>query len=424
MAATDKQLHIKGLGEEISALYNLPWHTPLEHWPEDETLAAQRGISRHIVRLVRSTPDPASEIYAVKETVEEFAVREYEALRELSLRGAPAVAQVAIVTNETIAPLYLQSLLTTLAGHDVTSVILPDGEAFKTWETLQLIFDGLLTARHDRRTTVIALGGGVIGDMAGFAAACYQRGVDFIQVPTTLLSQVDSSVGGKTGINHPLGKNMVGAFYQPKAVIIDISSLNTLPARELSAGLAEVIKYGLICDEPFMGWLELNMAGLRSLDQALLAEAVARSCAAKAHVVGQDERESGLRATLNLGHTFGHAIETHMGYGVWLHGEAVSAGTVMALEMSCRLGWITAAERDRGVRLLLQAGLPVVPPEEMTPDDFLEHMAVDKKVLDGRLRLVLLKGLGAAVVTSEFPREILDATLRADYRALVNQLSD
>ena len=332
--------------------------------------------------------------------------------------------QVAIITNETVAPLYLQSLLVTLAGFDVTPVILPDGEAFKTWETLQLIFDGLLSARHDRRTTVIALGGGVIGDMAGFAAACYQRGVDFIQVPTTLLSQVDSSVGGKTGINHPLGKNMVGAFYQPKAVIIDISSLNTLPARELSAGLAEVIKYGLICDEPFLGWLELNMAGLRDLDQALLAEAVARSCAAKAYVVGQDERESGLRATLNLGHTFGHAIETHMGYGVWLHGEAVSAGTVMALEMSRRLGWITAAERDRGVRLLLQAGLPVVPPEEMTPDDFLEHMAVDKKVLDGRLRLVLLKGLGAAVVTSEFPREILDATLCADYRALVNQLSD
>ena len=332
--------------------------------------------------------------------------------------------QVAIITNETVAPLYLQSLLVTLAGLGVTPVFLPDGEGFKTWETLQLIFDGLLSARHDRRTTVIALGGGVIGDMAGFAAACYQRGVDFIQVPTTLLSQVDSSVGGKTGINHPLGKNMVGAFYQPRAVIIDISSLNTLPARELSAGLAEVIKYGLICDEPFLGWLELNMAGLRALDQALLAEAVARSCAAKAYVVGQDERESGLRATLNLGHTFGHAIETHMGYGVWLHGEAVSAGTVMALEMSRRLGWITAAERDRGVRLLLQAGLPVVPPEEMTPDDFLEHMAVDKKVLDGRLRLVLLKGLGAAVVTSEFPREILDTTLCADYRALVNQLSD
>ena len=326
--------------------------------------------------------------------------------------------QVAIITNETVAPLYLQSLLVTLAGLDVTPVILPDGEAFKTWETLQLIFDGLLSARHDRRTTVIALGGGVIGDMAGFAAACYQRGVDFIQVPTTLLSQVDSSVGGKTGINHPLGKNMVGAFYQPRAVIIDISSLNTLPARELSAGLAEVIKYGLICDEPFLGWLELNMAGLRALDQALLAEAVARSCAAKAYVVGQDERESGLRATLNLGHTFGHAIETHMGYGVWLHGEAVAAGTVMALEMSARLGWITHAERDRGIRLFERAGLPVVPPAEMTPADFMEHMAIDKKVIDGRLRLVLLRRMGEATVTDDYPQEVLQATLGADYRAL------
>jgi 3-dehydroquinate synthase len=258
--------------------------------------------------------------------------------------------------------------------------------------------------------------------MAGFAAACYQRGVDFIQVPTTLLSQVDSSVGGKTGINHPLGKNMIGAFYQPKAVLIDTETLVTLPVRELSAGLAEVIKYGLICDIAFLAWLEVHIERLLALDQVLLGEAIARSCAAKAAVVGVDERESGLRATLNLGHTFGHAIETHMGYGVWLHGEAVSAGAVMALEMSQRLGWISAFERDRGIRLLQRAGLPVVPPSEMTPDDFLQHMAVDKKVLDGRLRLVLLKGLGAAVVTSDFPREVLDATLRADYRALVAQL--
>ncbi|MDP3845717.1 MAG: 3-dehydroquinate synthase [Pseudomonas sp.] len=330
--------------------------------------------------------------------------------------------QVAVVTNETVAPLYLESLLAVLAGLSVTPITLPDGEAFKSWATLQLIFDGLLAARHDRGTTVIALGGGVIGDMAGFAAACYQRGVEFIQIPTTLLSQVDSSVGGKTGINHPLGKNMIGAFYQPKAVLIDTSTLRTLPARELSAGLAEVIKYGLICDMPFLAWLELHIDALLELDQVLLGEAIARSCAAKAAVVGVDERESGLRATLNLGHTFGHAIETHMGYGVWLHGEAVAAGTVMALEMSQRLGWITQAERDRGIRLLLRAGLPVVPPTEMTPDNFLEHMAVDKKVLDGRLRLVLLKGLGAAVVTSDFPREVLDATLRADYRAMVDQL--
>ncbi|TBU80284.1 3-dehydroquinate synthase [Pseudomonas daroniae] len=332
--------------------------------------------------------------------------------------------QVAIVTNETIAPLYLAALEATLADYRVTSIVLPDGEAFKNWETLQAIFDGLLGARHDRRTTVIALGGGVIGDMAGFAAACYQRGVNFIQIPTTLLSQVDSSVGGKTGINHPLGKNMVGAFYQPQAVLIDTRSLDTLPPRELSAGLAEVIKYGLICDEAFLGWLEKNMAALRGLDQVALTLAIERSCAAKARVVGADERETGIRATLNLGHTFGHAIETHMGYGVWLHGEAVAAGTAMALEMSHRLGWITADERDRGVRLFLAAGLPVVPPQEMTPADFLEHMAVDKKVLDGQLRLVLLRSLGEAVVTSDYPRDILNATLAADYPALVARLNN
>ncbi|MBK4999202.1 3-dehydroquinate synthase [Pseudomonas sp. S31] len=337
---------------------------------------------------------------------------------------APHIAgrQVAIVSNETVAPLYLERLSKTLGAYSVLPVVLPDGEAYKNWETLQLIFDGLLSARHDRRTTVVALGGGVIGDMAGFAAACYQRGVDFIQVPTTLLSQVDSSVGGKTGINHPLGKNMVGAFYQPNAVLIDTTSLKTLPARELSAGLAEVIKYGLICDEPFLGWLEENMTALRGLEPAALTEAIRRSCAAKAAVVGADERESGVRATLNLGHTFGHAIETHMGYGVWLHGEAVAAGTVMALEMSMRLGWIDQAARDRGIRLLRDAGLPVVPPEEMTPAHFMEHMAVDKKVIDGRLRLVLLRQMGEAVVTDDYSKEILQATLSADYRAIVAQL--
>ncbi len=337
---------------------------------------------------------------------------------------APHIAgrQVAIVSNETVAPLYLERLSQTLGAYAVLPVVLPDGEAHKNWETLQLIFDGLLAARHDRRTTVVALGGGVIGDMAGFAAACYQRGVDFIQVPTTLLSQVDSSVGGKTGINHPLGKNMVGAFYQPNAVLIDTTTLKTLPARELSAGLAEVIKYGLICDKPFLAWLEDNMQALRALDPAALTEAIRRSCAAKAAVVGADERESGVRATLNLGHTFGHAIETHMGYGVWLHGEAVAAGTVMALEMSKRLGWINQAERDRGIRLLQDAGLPVVPPQEMTPAHFMEHMAVDKKVLDGRLRLVLLRQMGEAVVTDDYPKEILQATLSADYRAIVAQL--
>lgn len=339
---------------------------------------------------------------------------------------APHIAgkQVAIVTNETVAPLYLERLTQTLAGYKVEPIVLPDGESFKNWETLQLIFDGLLTARHDRRTTIIALGGGVIGDMAGFAAACYQRGVDFIQVPTTLLSQVDSSVGGKTGINHPLGKNMVGAFYQPKAVLIDTATLRTLPPRELSAGLAEVIKYGLICDAPFLDWLETHMEALLALEPTALTEAIERSCAAKARVVGADERESGIRATLNLGHTFGHAIETHMGYGVWLHGEAVAAGTVMALEMSRRLGWIDAAERDRSMRLLHAAGLPIVPPQEMTPAHFLEHMAVDKKVIDGQLRLVLLSRLGEAVVTADYPGNILDETLSADYRALAEELGE
>ncbi|PVZ09682.1 MULTISPECIES: 3-dehydroquinate synthase [unclassified Pseudomonas] len=330
--------------------------------------------------------------------------------------------QVAIVSNETVAPLYLEQLSAALEGRSVVSVVLPDGEAHKNWETLQLIFDGLLTARHDRRTTVIALGGGVVGDMAGFAAACYQRGVDFIQVPTTLLSQVDSSVGGKTGINHPLGKNMIGAFYQPKAVIIDIATLRTLAPRELSAGMAEVIKYGLICDEPFLGWLESNVEALMALDPVALTEAIRRSCQAKADVVNADEREGGVRATLNLGHTFGHAIETHMGYGVWLHGEAVGAGTAMALEMSRRLGWISQADRDRGIGLLMRAGVPVVPPAEMSPEDFLRHMAVDKKVLDGRMRLVLLQAMGQATVTDQYPQDVLQATLTADYAAIAAQL--
>lgn len=339
-------------------------------------------------------------------------------LFEEKIRGR----QVAIVTNETVAPLYLEQLRQALSGYAVTSIILPDGEKHKNWQTLQLIFDALLEARHDRNTMIIALGGGVIGDMAGYAAASYQRGVDFIQVPTTLLSQVDSSVGGKTGINHPLGKNMIGAFYQPRAVIIDTSTLATLPSRELSAGLAEVIKYGLICDEEFIGWLELNVDRLRALDPVALTEAIHRSCAAKARVVNADERESGVRAILNLGHTFGHAIETHMGYGVWLHGEAVAAGTVMALEMSSRLGWIQQAERDRAIRLLQRAALPVSPPAEMQPGDFLQHMAVDKKVLDGKLRLVLLREMGEAVVTGDFPRDVLEATLNANYGAMTEQM--
>lgn len=326
---------------------------------------------------------------------------------------APYIAgkQVCVVTDDTVAPLYLDALCRTLDGYQVSRVVLPTGEAYKNWTTLQQIFDTLLASRHDRRTTLIALGGGVIGDMTGFAASCYQRGVDFIQVPTTLLSQVDSSVGGKTGINHPAGKNMLGAFYQPRAVIIDTASLKSLPPREVSAGLAEVIKYGLIRDATFLDWLEANMPELRSLDHDLVTQAIARSCAIKADVVAADEREGGVRAILNLGHTFGHAIEAQQGYGQWLHGEAVGAGMAMALDMSRRLGWIDAAVCDRGIRIIALAGLPVRPPETMTPEDFVRLMAVDKKVLDGQLRLVLLEAIGKAVVTAEFDTETLQATL-------------
>lgn len=329
-----------------------------------------------------------------------------------------ASRKVAIVSNDSVAPLYLDTLRQALQDYELTEIILPDGESYKDWPTLQKIFDALLQDRHDRKTTLIALGGGVTGDMTGFAAACYQRGVSFIQVPTTLLSQVDSSVGGKTGINHPLGKNMIGAFYQPRAVIIDTNTLGTLPGRELSAGLAEVIKYGLICDEPFLGWLEQHMQQLVSLEPAALTEAIERSCQAKARVVAEDERESGIRAILNLGHTFGHAIETEMGYGSWLHGEAVAAGTVMALHMSQLLGWIDSQEFHRGVALLARAGLPVVPPAKMRAADFLRHMAVDKKALDGQIRLVLLRRTGEALVTADYPQELLDAVLQADYQTL------
>lgn len=319
--------------------------------------------------------------------------------------------QVCVVTDDTVAPLYLETLRNTLEGYQLISVTLPTGEAYKNWATLQQIFDALLAARHDRRTTLIALGGGVIGDMTGFAAACYQRGVDFIQVPTTLLSQVDSSVGGKTGINHPAGKNMLGAFYQPQAVIIDTATLASLPAREVSAGLAEVIKYGLIRDAAFLDWLEEHMQGLRKPDQDLLTEAIARSCAIKAEVVAADEREGGVRAILNLGHTFGHAIEAHQGYGQWLHGEAVGAGMAMALDMSRRLGWIDAAAAERGTAIIAAAGLPIIPPSSMSPQDFMDLMSVDKKVLDGQLRLVLLQAIGEAVVTADFETTTLQQTL-------------
>ncbi len=322
-----------------------------------------------------------------------------------------AGSRVAIVTNETVAPLYLAKVRDHLSALRPLEVILPDGEQYKTLEVLNRIFDALLAARCDRRTTLIALGGGVIGDMAGFAAACYQRGVPFIQVPTTLLAQVDSSVGGKTGVNHPLGKNMIGAFYQPRAVIIDTDTLDTLPDRELASGLAEVIKYGLIRDPEFFAWLEANLDKLLARDAEALAFAIHRSCRNKAEVVAADERESGVRATLNLGHTFGHAIETGLGYGDWLHGEAIAAGMAMAADLSRRLGWLTAAETARIEKLIKRARLPVRAPGSLSPARFLDLMAVDKKVLDGRLRLVLLRHLGEAVVTDECPRAELEVTL-------------
>lgn len=319
--------------------------------------------------------------------------------------------QVAIVSNETIAPIYMQALEDLLKGYDLIKIILPDGESYKNLDTLNLIFDDLLQARHSRKTTLIALGGGVVGDMTGFAAACYQRGVDFIQVPTTLLSQVDSSVGGKTGVNHSLGKNMIGAFYQPNAVIIDTHTLSTLPNREFSAGMAEVIKYGLICDRPFYDWLNENIEILMARDGDALSYAIHRSCADKAKVVEQDEKESGIRAILNLGHTFGHAIETHMGYGDWLHGEAVAAGIVMAAGFSRQLGYLSSDEVESITGLLQKAGLPVNPPNAMNAEDFLKHMAVDKKAVDGHIRLVLLESVGNAVVEDSFAFDSLQSFL-------------
>lgn len=320
-----------------------------------------------------------------------------------------------IVSNSTVAPLYLESVQQSLDIGDIRydCIILDDGEQHKTLESMTRIIDMLLEKRHDRRTTVIALGGGVIGDIGGFAASVYQRGVNFIQLPTTLLSQVDSSVGGKTGVNHPLGKNMIGAFYQPRCVIADIDTFKTLPARELAAGLAEVIKYGLIYDAEFFSWLEGNLDGLLKLDPQLLAQAVLVSCQTKARVVEQDERESGLRAILNLGHTFGHAIETVMGYGNWLHGEAVAAGMVMAIDLSIREGLVDEALRKRSIDLLSRAGLPVSPPADISVEQYLDVMAIDKKTLDGNIRLVLLRALGEAFVTADYSRDKLQQTLTA-----------
>ncbi|GAB3441408.1 bifunctional shikimate kinase/3-dehydroquinate synthase AroKB [Massilia solisilvae] len=321
--------------------------------------------------------------------------------------------KAAIVTNATIAPLYLERVAAPIraAGHEVIEIVLPDGEQYKTWESLNLIFDALLANKCDRKTTLVALGGGVIGDMTGFAAATYMRGVPFVQVPTTLLAQVDSSVGGKTGINHPLGKNMIGAFYQPRAVLADIGTLDTLPSRELSAGLAEVIKHGAILDAGFFDWIEQNIDKLVARDPDALAHAIARSCEIKAEVVRKDERESGLRAVLNFGHTFGHAIEAGLGYGNWLHGEAVGCGMVMAADLSQRLGYIDSAAVERVRALVKAAGLPVVAPD-LGAERWIELMEVDKKNEGGQIKFILLKPLGSPCVTS-VARETLLETLAA-----------
>ncbi len=319
---------------------------------------------------------------------------------------------VAIVTNTTVAPLYLNQLSHALqsAGVAVIPIILPDGEAYKNAATLNLIYDALLQNRCERSTTLIALGGGVIGDLTGYAAATYLRGVPFIQIPTTLLSQVDSSVGGKTGINHSLGKNMIGAFYQPQLVLADIDTLKTLPQREFSAGMAEVIKYGLIRDAEFFNWLEAHIEKLMTLDEAAISEAIYRSCQNKAVVVARDEHENGERALLNLGHTFGHAIENALGYGVCLHGEAVAAGTMLAADLSKRMGWLTSGEVARMRTLFNKAQLPLDAPK-LGVEKYLDLMQLDKKVADGKIRLVLQQGIGKSVITSDYDVEKLKQTL-------------
>lgn len=322
--------------------------------------------------------------------------------------------KICVITNPTVEKLYLNKLLDALPSKPECVVILPDGEQYKTMQSMEAIFDQALAVRLNRNSVMIALGGGVIGDMTGFAAACYQRGIDFVQVPTTLLSQVDSSVGGKTGINHPLGKNMIGAFHQPIRVIIDTNTLKTLPEREFAAGMAEVIKYGLIADSAFFDWLENNIDALNAHDEQAISYAIHRSCAIKADVVGQDEKEGGIRAILNLGHTFGHAIETAEGYGAWLHGEAVAAGMVMAVDLSCRLGWLDPSVLARTKALLEKAKLPIKAPSAMNAEQFLDLMALDKKNIHGKIRLVLLKALGDAVITDEADLALVSQTIQAN----------
>jgi 3-dehydroquinate synthase len=353
----------------------------------------------------------------------ELAERSYPILVGPGLLGSPVVLDeavrardVLVVTNDTVGPLYLERLRRGLAGRRVEHVALPDGERHKTLDTLGRVFDALVQHRMNRDACIAALGGGVVGDMAGFAAACYQRGVDYVQFPTTLLAQVDSSVGGKTGVNHPGGKNLIGAFHQPRAVVSDTDTLATLPPRELRAGLAEVIKAALVADRGFLDWIEANLEALLVLEPGAVAHAIRRSCQIKAAIVAEDEREHGRRALLNLGHTFGHAIETAAGYGEWLHGEAVAAGLVMAADLSQRLGWIDAAEVARVASLLARAGLPVLAPP-IGAGRALALMGLDKKVLAGRIRLVLLRRLGEGVVSGDYPSEALEATLATHFGA-------
>jgi 3-dehydroquinate synthase len=326
-------------------------------------------------------------------------------------RAIPA-RDVLLVTNTTVGPLYAARLIAALAPRRVVEVSLPDGEVHKTLANVSRMLDVLITNRFARDACVVALGGGVVGDMSGFAAACYQRGIAFVQVPTTLLAQVDSSVGGKTGVNHPGGKNLIGAFHQPAAVFADTNALNTLPDRELRAGFAEVIKYGLIVDEPFFDWLETNAQKLLDRDPPALVHAIKRSCEIKAEIVGRDEREQGERALLNLGHTFGHAIESATNYTAWLHGEAVGAGMLLAADMSGRLGWVTARDVDRVERILRKFGLPV-DVSGLTADTLADKMKIDKKVAAGRIRLVLLKAIGRSIVTGDYADQALRDTLQA-----------
>jgi 3-dehydroquinate synthase len=347
--------------------------------------------------------------------------RSYPILIGAGLLGQPDVVlshvsarDLLVVTNDRVAPLYLDRLKATLRGKRTAAVVLPDGESYKTLETVGKVFDALAAERMNRDAAIVALGGGVVGDIAGFAAACYQRGIDCIQVPTTLLAQVDSSVGGKTGVNHPAGKNLIGAFHQPRCVIADPDTVATLPEREYRSGLAEVVKYGLIRDPAFFAWLEGHVADLLARDATALSYVIKRSCELKAEIVGIDEREHGLRAILNLGHTFGHAIETATGYGTWLHGEAVSAGMVLASDLSRRLGWLASQDHDRTVSLLRRLELPVDAPR-IGAAKALELMGMDKKVLSGKLRLVLMKSLGEAIVTADVPLPVLNQTLEQGF---------